>query len=85
MLWPELPTVRAQSGACERYGLKDRPRTGPSLADATASRAAEFAHGDRPPLAREKEWRAVATRYEKAAASFTGVLRLAAALDWLMP
>ena len=33
--------------------------------------------------ARLKEWRAVATRYEKTAASFLGVLSLAAALDWL--
>ncbi len=33
--------------------------------------------------ARLKEWRAVATRYEKTACSFTGVLCLAAALDWL--
>ncbi len=30
-----------------------------------------------------KEWRAVATRYEKTAASFLGVLHLAATLDWL--
>src|SRR3712207_6542854 len=33
--------------------------------------------------ARLKEWRAVATRYEKTARSFLGVLSLAAALDWL--
>jgi transposase len=33
--------------------------------------------------ARLKEWRAVATRYEKTAASFLGVLHLAAALDRL--
>jgi transposase len=33
--------------------------------------------------ARLKEWRAVATRYEKTAASFLGLLNLAAALDWL--
>ncbi len=33
--------------------------------------------------ARLKEWRAVATRYEKTASSFMGVLCLAAALDWL--
>ena len=33
--------------------------------------------------ARLKEWRAVATRYEKRASSFMGVLCLAAALDWL--
>jgi transposase len=32
---------------------------------------------------RLKEWRAVATRYEKTAASFMGVLCLAASLDWL--
>lgn len=32
---------------------------------------------------RLKEWRAVATRYEKTALSFLGVLSLAAALDWI--
>ncbi len=32
---------------------------------------------------RLKEWRAVATRYEKTATSFLGVLSLAATLDWL--
>ena len=35
--------------------------------------------------ARLKEWRAVATRYAKTAASFLGVLSLAATLDWLKP
>jgi transposase len=33
--------------------------------------------------ARLKEWRAVATRYEKTATSFLGVLCLAATADWL--
>jgi transposase len=33
--------------------------------------------------ARLKEWRAVATRYEKTAISFMGVLCLAAALAWI--
>lgn len=33
--------------------------------------------------ARLKEWRAIATRYEKTANSFLGVLNLAAALDWI--
>jgi transposase len=33
--------------------------------------------------ARLKEWRAVATRYEKTANSFMGVLCMAATLDWL--
>ena len=33
--------------------------------------------------ARLKEWRAIATRYEKTASSFMGVLCLAAAIDWL--
>jgi transposase len=32
---------------------------------------------------RLKEWRAVATRYEKTTASFLGVLCLAATADWL--
>ena len=35
--------------------------------------------------ARLKEWRAVATRYEKTACSFLGVLCLAATADWLKP
>ena len=33
--------------------------------------------------ARLKEWRAVATRYEKTANSFMGVLCMAAAIDWI--
>lgn len=33
--------------------------------------------------ARLKEWRAVATRYDKTSASFLGALHLAASLDWL--
>src|SRR3954462_15808716 len=33
--------------------------------------------------ARLKDWRAIATRYEKTASSFMGVLCLAATLDWL--
>lgn len=33
--------------------------------------------------ARLKEWRAVATRYEKTATSFVGVLCLAATIDWI--
>ena len=32
---------------------------------------------------RLKEWRAIATRYEKTARSFLGVLCLAAAIDWI--
>ena len=32
---------------------------------------------------RLKEWRAVATRYEKTAGSFMGVLCMAATMDWL--
>jgi transposase len=34
---------------------------------------------------RLKGWRAVATRYEKTAVSFLGVLNLAATVDWLKP
>nr|WP_158600872.1 transposase [Pseudoroseomonas wenyumeiae] len=33
--------------------------------------------------ARLKEWRAMATRYEKTARSFLGILCLAAAADWI--
>ena len=35
--------------------------------------------------ARLKEWRAIATRYEKTASSFMGILCLAAAIDWIKP
>jgi hypothetical protein len=35
--------------------------------------------------ARLKEWRVVATCYEKTASSFMGVLCLAAACDWIKP
>src|SRR5215210_6176566 len=35
--------------------------------------------------ARLKEWRAIATRHEKTAQSFMGILCLAAALEWLKP
>ena len=35
--------------------------------------------------ARLKDWRAVATRYEKTARSFLGVLSLSAAADWIKP
>ena len=34
---------------------------------------------------RLKEWRAVATRYEKLATSFMGVLCIAATMDWIKP
>jgi transposase len=34
---------------------------------------------------RLKDWRAIATRYEKKARSFLSVLHLAAAFDWLKP
>ena len=35
------------------------------------------------PWSRLKEWRRVATRHEKTAASFLGVLSLAATFDWI--
>jgi len=34
---------------------------------------------------RLKDWRAIATRYEKKARSFLSLLHLAAAFDWLKP
>jgi transposase len=35
--------------------------------------------------ARFKEWRAVATRYEKTATSFLAVIHIAATADWIKP
>jgi transposase len=40
-------------------------------------------HRVEQPWARLKEWRAVATRYEKTATTLMGVLCLAATCDWL--
>jgi hypothetical protein len=34
-------------------------------------------------LAEGKRWRAIATRYEKIASSFLGILCLAATADWI--
>jgi hypothetical protein len=34
-------------------------------------------------LAEGKQWRAIATRYEKIAQSFLGILCLAATADWI--
>jgi hypothetical protein len=68
-----------------------------TLRNATTARAANARHARNPSSNvmrvncnlvarlwnRLKEWRAVATRYEKTACSFMGVLCLAAAFDWI--
>ena len=50
-------------------------------------RASDFVYVNRNKVerlwGRLKEWRAVATRYEKTATSFLGVLWLAATCDWI--
>jgi transposase len=61
----------------------------PTRSDEAAAARPDCVHGDRNiverPWARLKEWRAVATRHERTAASFMGVLPLAAATDRLEP
>jgi transposase len=71
----------------------------PERDDQKANRARKGAHGGRPPdfdpsayrqrnqvergFGRRKQWRGVATRYDKLADSYQAVLDLAETLDWL--
>ena len=68
------------------WDLGARPAIPPKKTDAPVSCPA-WVYNNRNIVerfwARIKEWRAIATRYEKTANSFMGVLCLAAALDWL--
>ena len=54
-----------------------------AAADPAAARGDARRHRVENLWARLKEWRALATRYDKTASSFLGALHLAASLDWL--
>lgn len=68
------------------WSLGARPAIPPQRHEARVA-CPEWVHNNRTRVerlwARLKEWRAVATRYEKTATSFLGVLCLAATFDWL--
>src|SRR3954453_17587953 len=68
------------------WNLGARPAIPPKRTDAPVA-CPEWIYANRHLVenlwARLKEWRAVATRYEKTARSFLGVLCLAATADWL--
>src|SRR4051794_33323302 len=68
------------------WNLGARPAIPPKRTDAPVA-CPEWIYNNRHLVenlwARLKEWRAVATRYEKTAHSFLGVLCLAATADWL--
>ena len=68
------------------WNLGARPAIPPKRTDAPVA-CPEWIYANRHRVenlwARLKEWRAVATRYEKTACSFLGVLCLAATADWL--
>lgn len=72
------------SSASGRLGA--RPAI-PHKANEASVRCPDFIYVNRNQVerlwGRLKEWRAVSTRYEKTAASFLGVLSLAAASDWI--
>ena len=59
----------------------------PTRSNETAVACPDFIYNNRDIVerlwGRLKEWRAVATRYERTAASFLGALCLAATVDWL--
>src|SRR5689334_2809487 len=69
------------------WNLGARPAIPPRRTDASVA-CPEWIYVNRHLVenlwARLKEWRAVATRYEKTARSFLGILCLAATADWLM-
>ncbi|WP_244540092.1 transposase, partial [Methylobacterium sp. 13MFTsu3.1M2] len=79
------PTPRSPSGPWPENDAYTG--SGPCNASTTPVACPDWIYNNRNQIerlwARLKEWRAVATRYEKTAASFIGVLSLAAALDWL--
>jgi transposase len=72
---------RAESGARTPY-RRARPAIPPRVHEAPVV-CPEPIYNNRNRVERLKEWRAVATRCEKTAASFLGVLCLAATADWL--
>src|SRR3712207_4319586 len=67
-------------------GIGARPAIPPRRTDAPVA-CPDWVYANRHLVenlwARLKEWRAVATRYEKTARSFLGILSLAATCDWL--
>ena len=68
------------------WNLGARPAIPPRRTEASVA-CPDFIYTNRNRVerlwARLKEWRAVATRYEKTATSFMGVLCLAAACQWI--
>ena len=76
---PREPRERVRDGGV-------RPAI-PTRRDEAAAACPDYVYNNRNRVerlwGRLKEWRAVATRYEKTARSFMGVLCLAATLDWL--
>lgn len=90
---PDVPTwVVADRGDTSRAfrehvrSLAARPAIPPQRHEAPVARP-DWIYNSRNVVerlwARVKEWRAVATRCGKTARSFTGILCLAATLDWL--
>ena len=76
------------SRACREqiWDLGARPVTPPKINEApVACPAWIYVNRNRVERlwSRLKEWRAVATRYEKTARSFMGVLCMAATMDWI--
>ena len=86
-LWVVADRGHASHAFRERvWGLGARPAVPPKRGEApVACPAWVYTNRNRVERlwGRLKEWRAVATRYEKTARSFMGVLCLAATLDWL--
>ena len=86
-LWVVADRGYASHAFRERvWGLGARPAVPPKRGEApVACPAWVYTNRNRVERlwGRLKEWRAVATRYEKTARAFMGVLCLAATLDWL--
>ena len=83
--WRTGAIRRMQSEPKYGTGAQD-PRSLPSGTRLPcAARISIYRHRNevKRPWGRPKKWRAVATRYEKLAASFMGVLCLAVTMDWI--
>ena len=81
-----LRTRSARSSGTRAPGRRSRPRI-PAKSNEAPVACPGWIYNNRNRVerlwARLKEWRAVATRYEKTATSFMGVLCLAATFDWI--
>jgi hypothetical protein len=81
---PAIPCKRNEEQVrCPEWIYQNRNRVERLWAEVVRRFRRAVGSVEGPPEGRLKEWRAVATRYEKTAVSFMGVLCMAATMDWI--